>query len=652
MIRIMLCFIHLPPFQNMHMRKLVFAICLAAANSCFAQTAVDLNPVTITATRLPQKQNETGRSITVIDGKLFDKLAVRSLDELLKYVPGIEMQSRGPMGAQSDIVIRGGTFQQVLIMIDGVRMNDPVTGHFSSYIPVAPYEIERIEILRGPAAAMYGAEAVGGVINIITKAFNKFTIAKSNHETATLTAGQYGLWSGNAGLHTTGKKVNTSFGFLTNNTTGQLLRGNNRGYVYNNTISGSISFHIAKNWQLSLRSSYDSRSFAAQNFYTTFKSDTATEKVKTWWNQLQLKQQTGNHTQQFDLMYKKTTDHYAYNTVAIANDNKSEAFLFQYLYSTQLNKQLQFGAGTQLDKRSIISNDRGNHSAGHGAVFTTLIYSQKQFKLSPSLRVDKDENYGTAFIPQLNASYQLNNTTLRALVGKSIRNADFTERYNNYNKKLVTSGSIGNPDLSTENGWSYELGADVLSGNHLKVSVTGFYRNQNNVIDYVATPYADMPRKSNLSPAGNYALAKNIKKVTTRGAEAEVTWQKAFSNTHRLYINTGLTLLHSGSSDTVPSFYIISHAKLLAQANVLYTFKRVSLSVSSLYKTRNAQKASGINAVISSDYFLLNAQASYQLCKKLAVSVMCNNITDKSYSDLLGSIMPRRWLSGSIVVNP
>ena len=155
------------------MRKAFFIVCILLTVHTHAQNPLDLDPLTLTTSRAPQKASETGRSITVVDGSLFKQLPVFSIDELLKYVPGVEVQSRGPMGAQSDIVMRGGTFQQVLVLVDGIKLNDPITGHFSSYIPIAPSEIDRIEVLRGPAAAIYGAEAVGGVINVITKTFNQ-----------------------------------------------------------------------------------------------------------------------------------------------------------------------------------------------------------------------------------------------------------------------------------------------------------------------------------------------------------------------------------------------------------------------------------------------------------------------------------------------
>ena len=143
-------------------KKIVIVPLLYFFNFANAQeNIIELEPAVITANLDLQKQKETGRNIFVIKGEAFSRLPVHSLDELLRYLPGIEVQQRGPQGSQSDIVIRGGTFQQVLVIIDGVKLNDPLTGHFTSYIPIHPAEIDRIEILKGAASAIYGSDAAG-----------------------------------------------------------------------------------------------------------------------------------------------------------------------------------------------------------------------------------------------------------------------------------------------------------------------------------------------------------------------------------------------------------------------------------------------------------------------------------------------------------
>ena len=204
----------------------IFALCvlLSLFNIAFAQdtakpaastiqpfTLSELDPVTVTASQNPAKVSQTGRNLIVISGERFEQLPVHSTDELLRYVPGIELQSRGPFGSQSDITIRGGTFQQVLVIIDGVRVNDPNTGHFTSYIPIAATEIERIEILKGASSALYGSDAVGGVIHIITKTFAAKKDVSKGSQFTRLTFGEYKTLIADIGMNRSNGR--TAFGF-------------------------------------------------------------------------------------------------------------------------------------------------------------------------------------------------------------------------------------------------------------------------------------------------------------------------------------------------------------------------------------------------------------------------------------------------------
>ncbi len=640
------------------MKKIFAFFSLFIFNKSIAQEINTLEPVNISNSRTLQKNSVTGKNITVVDGKLFEKLPVISLDDLLKYVPGVEIQQRGHAGSQADIIIRGGTFQQILVLIDGVKLNDPITGHFSGYIPITPAEIERIEIIKGPAAAMYGSEAVGGLINIISKINYAYKKEKKLNITAGAIAGEYGLINGSAHLYSTGEKLNFSLAAFTNNATGQLLRSNNRGYFNNHTFSGSIARQFGNRWQFSLQSSYDIRDFAAQNFYTTFLSDTATEKVSTFWNHAQLKKIGNNNSDQFDGVYKNTLDNYSFNKSAIANENRSELMLLQYLHTGQLNKNINFVYGTMLEHRKINSNDRGNHSNNHAAIFGSSVIQLNNFSINPGLRLVNDQNYGNEVLPQLNASYSVKklfaDTTARLVfrggAGRSLRSADFTERFNNYNKPLVKSGTIGNPDLVAERSWSYEIGGDI-TWNNFRFSATGFYRSQRQLIDYVITPYADMPRKTNLDPAGTYSLAKNIKTADTKGLEFEIAWQKSFCKDIHLNLVSSALFLDTKTSDATPSFYILSHAKLLLQQYIMFRYKNLELSFNGLYKERAPQsetRAGRVTVVQSVNYAIGNGRVQYNL-KKISGFVMVNNIGDRQYTDLLGSKMPGRWTSGGII---
>jgi len=195
-----------------------------------------LNPVTVTASFQELPASKTGRNITSMNGAYFSQLPIHSLDDLLKYLPGIEVQQRGPAGAQADIVIRGGTYQQVLVLLDGLRINDPNTGHFSAYIPISPAEIERVEILKGAASGIYGSEAVGGVVQVITKTFAAKTLSSKQLLQLQANAGQFGMLGLNAGGFYQKGKTALAGGLLLNQADGQEQRGT-KGFYNNQTAS-------------------------------------------------------------------------------------------------------------------------------------------------------------------------------------------------------------------------------------------------------------------------------------------------------------------------------------------------------------------------------------------------------------------------------
>lgn len=611
---------------------------------------VELGNVTITASLLEQQQKETGRNITTIKGESFYSLPVNSIDELLRYIPGIEVQQRGPQGSQSNIILRGGTFQQVLVIIDGVKLNDPITGHFNSYVPIHPSEIERIEVLKGAASAIYGSEAVGGVINIITKTFAR-KIYNNNKFNTNIAVGENNMFNAGAHYYHSKNKSVFSAAFNTNNARGEQLRGTT-GFF--NLTSGSIAFSqaFAKEWKIAIRAAVDSRSFNAQNFFTTFASDTANEKVNSVWSQVNINKKTKRGLLNIDFGYKKLRDQFWFRPAAIPNDNKSNLYIAQVYYNLNLNKQYSITPGVQFIEKKIESNDRGNHSIAHGAFYTIF---RQQFAenifLNESLRLDWDERYGAVLVPQLNFAWTPSALTIRSSAGKSIRDADFTERFNNYNKDLVTSGTIGNPDLKPEESWNFEIGADYRFNKNLQLSTTFFYRDHKGLIDYAPTPYSEMPRKVNLIPGGSYSLAKNVESVKTKGIEIDAVFSKKINASSALNFMFGYTWLNSKNKDSIPSFYISSHARHLVNFNITYTIKSFFISTTGLYKNRNERKAASIGAEITPSYFILNTKLGYLLPKeKGKLFVQADNLFDKKYSDLLGSQMPGRWLSGGIEV--
>ena len=618
----------------------------------FAVYSQDTNedPLTVTSSITPSNVSITGRNIVVIQGNQIEKLPVNSLDELLRYIPGIEVQSRGVMGSQSDILLRGGTFQQVLVLIDGLRINDPITGHFNGYIPIALSEIEKIEVLKGASTAIYGSEAVGGVINIISKTFAANTSVKKNRQvTAQATGGQYGLYSARAGGFIQDDDFAVGAGIVSNNSTGQPQRGIN-GYFHNHTGSISLHYFMNENWSFAARSAIESRDFAAQNFYSTSISDTATQQVTSNWNHLKASFTKDKQQFTFNLGFRNTNDEYRINQSTAKNINKSKLWQGLANYSWQYGESTTLIAGTQFLFGQINSNDLGSHKLNQIGLFFLANHNiGEHIYISPAIRAEYVEGSGWQGVPQINLSFKIPKAQFRISAGKTIRNADFTERYENSKRTRVLSGRIGNQNLESEESLGYEAGADYFGIKGLKISGTFFAKSYSAMIDYVSTSYYDMPRNDNLVPTGTYTLAKNLSNVNTVGVEADAQFTKEFAKTQKIVAAVGVTSIASNTNNRQPTFYTSAHANFLTNFSLQYSYKSFSLGVNGLYKERKPAYAQNINVALSSSYFVLNVTAQAAVYKnKLSIFAQGNNVLNNSYSDMLGAVLPGAWWMGGL----
>ncbi|MGE5410295.1 MAG: TonB-dependent receptor, partial [Clostridiales bacterium] len=122
--------------------------------------------VIVTAKKIPVLTLESVKNVLVISSEELQNVPAENIQDILGYCTGIDVKKRGPGGVQADISIRGGSFEQTLILIDGVKLSDPQTGHNSLNLPINMEDIERIEVLKGQASNIYGSNALSGVINI------------------------------------------------------------------------------------------------------------------------------------------------------------------------------------------------------------------------------------------------------------------------------------------------------------------------------------------------------------------------------------------------------------------------------------------------------------------------------------------------------
>ena len=616
-----------------------------------------LGEVQIVSGRLGLSEARTGRHVTVIRADAIQQMPVNSIDELLRYLPFVEIQSRGAFGVQSDILMRGGTFNQMLVLLDGMRVNDPLTGHFNSYIPVSIVEIDRIEVYRGPASTVYGADAVGGVVNIITKNFLPGGAEDRLEGRVEAWYGQYELHRTNTGLNLKKGRWRLGTGISYNASAGHPLDADSlSGDFRLGSVSLSLAVDLSDNIQLAVRSAYDNRLFNARYFYTNSPWDLSREQVKRWWNQFRLKWELDrSNSLTFQAAYVSTTDSFLFNPAFPANLHETRYQQYQAKHLYQSATGLRIASGVQFDHRRIFSNDRGDRTHLHTGIYTMLSYTLPvELSVSGGLRLDYDEVYGIELMPQVNLAYTSGDWIFRGSAGRTIRSADFTERFisTGLEGPLSPGRNLGNPDLVAERAWSMDAGFDHRIGRDIKLSLTGFYRFSRDLIDYIITPAEDIPNTDNLVPGEKYFFAQNIGLMNTWGLESWLSGQHTLLKEAAIEWGFSYQGLLSRSDSSIVSKYLSAHARNLIQGRMGFRTRLFSLQLHTMYKNRDAEVAREINQALTPDYMVWNLKADVYLFKRsLVLSLQVNNLFNQRYSDILGASMPGRWITGGITWN-
>lgn len=617
---------------------LILGLPLISTHSAFAQTLALRDSVVVTANRFTVDQRLTGRRVEVISAEQIQQMPVRSVDELMRTIGGMEVQSRGAFGIQSDFSARGSGFSGVLILVDGIRFNDPQTGHFLSDFPIPLSEIERIEVLRGPASALYGADALGGVIQIFTKT----ATAKRPKSSASTTIG-----ANKTRFYEGGFRFNLfdrlKFSAVHENkrSDGQSIlnaQGNPiRSYgedirtdftQRNTSIAGRMSL---LNTDILVRFAKDKRDFSAWHFYTDFASDTAREATQTQWVQMRLNHNRGKKVWSFGSAYREHQDTYVYNSKTAANIHTSKQWSNQLTFAKNANKNSKFSGGLSMDRRSVESNNLGDHSDYSGGAFLSIFASpSKALSYTLGTRVEYDPAFGLEPMPQLNVAYNLQKATLRASAGRAIRAPGYTERFLNNSLTKPRGRNYGNPDLKPESAWHYEAGLDLFPQKGVVLHLTGFMRDTENLIDYVKR-----------SPADTVWLAQNILSVNTKGFEADLNLRQG-SDRRYWALQSSYTYLDANLG-TIPSGvqykYALTNAKHLLQNNLTLGYRKSSLTFQHLWK----------QPLVGDAYQVMNLKAVVPITLLLQwkLTFEVRNLADVAYTELFDAPMPRRmWLVG------
>lgn len=612
--------------------------------------------VVVTAARLPMGIYKTGRSIDVIEAAQLAALPVSTLDDLLRFVVGVNLNARGGFGVQSDIGMRGSTFSQVLVMVDNVRLNDPLTGHFNHQLPVALADVQQVEIIRGPAGVAFGSDAVGGLIHIKTKAYMATGQAPRTELGGTLGLGQHrlrtsdvaGLWARRGLLLTASQKANIADGELYTNPNYAL--GNSPDSTYRNffnlnTYSAALSWTPNERLKVYARGSLDYRSFGAKYFYTRSPFDESVEQTDTRWLQGSVRYAHQHHRWELDAGHKATRDSFLFNPAFAANVHDMAQNFAHVAYTFAPDKPYRLSLGSQYVGRAIESTDRGNHSNRAIGLYGLLAWeTTNQWFFNLGLRLEDDTNFGTELLPQASVARRWGAFLLRASYGRAVRGADFTERFVSAQiPNLAPGRNIGNPDLAAERSNAFDLGGELHLPQGWHLSGTVFYRRATNLIDFALRNASTITNVGNLRPDSDYFYADNLARAATTGVELSVRRRWKLHEKSVLNAQAGYTWLQTDAPAGLLSKYISNHPRHSIVADIDLKAGWLGVALQSAYVLRDGESLDLIGGTVPEQYFVGNLRVSAQLIPQASLFVQVTNFTNADYQEVLGARPPQRW---------
>ncbi len=647
----------------------------------FAQLSVELDSISVTASRITTTVSESGKHVSVITRQDIRNMAVTSVDELLRSLPGVNINARQGFGVQADVGIRGSTFSQVLFMLDNVPLNDPLTAHFNTNIPVSMSEIGQVELIRGPASTSYGADAVGGVVHIKTKMYMEREIESGNgllrHANTDIAAGENGLQMADAAVELQANRWRFSASVRSSRSDGETFA--NPGFTggisdqqeYNSyfkllNTSAAISHRFSENWSWYVRGGYDKRDFDARYFYTRSIFDESTEEITSRWGLTSLNYNNGNHRVELNASYRSVDDIFDFNSaITPANEHTTNLMYLNLSHQVEFDasrvrflgnriSRVRVMTGGQFVDKKIESTDRGNHQDGMGGFYVISSANwQGGLSVTSSLRLQFDASGSANLLPQLSAAYNFESLTLRSSVGQAVRVGDFTERYiSSEISNLTPLRNIGNPDLQPEKSTTFDAGFDWRPARQLRFSPTFFYRSSSNLIDYALVNSNQIQNATNLLPDEEYFYASNISSSSARGVEFLFDGNLRFTNNRTLSAGTGYTYIKTTSNQETVSRYIANHPSHQISFSLHYNSSIFSVQSQSNYNVRSSESDAIVNGDVPSSYFMTHLRVSVSpFGEGVRFYSRIINLTNTQYQEILGAPMPGRWMMGGVQVS-
>jgi len=589
------------------------------------QSAISITQsVQVTTSSEPLPLAESNRSVEVIQPR--EALpGTDSVVDLLRTDPSLNLQARAGEGVQADLAIRGTTFEQSLILVNGLRVDDPETGHLNLDIPVPLDAVTRVDVLHGSGSTFYGSDAIGGAVNMLTEAPGAgiSVVARSG-------AGNYGSLeehlraaysSGPFAEQLTGSR-DTSDGFIADRN-------------YSSNALASESWLKTKPGTTDVLLAASDRPYGANQFYGPYNS---WERTKAWLASMQ--QQLGKktaasfgylrHSDMFVLLqglpaiYENNHITTSYEGALRRADELGRNSTLAYGLE-EAGDSIQSFNFSQGSSGEVRSNALGVHARNQGAGYANLSMSALgRFSLSIGAREEVLSGGTSVFSPSAAAAYTLSKTIrLRGSAGHGFRLPTYTDLY------YSDPATVGNPNLKPESSWSYEGGLDWKPANgRLTLSAVGFRLQETNAIDYSKL----LP----LTPAEQWQ-AVNVPALDISGAETSMRIRISATE----WIDMSYTAAHSGN---LPPNYLSEYAFNYAAQNAFFGWTGQYKQLSAHTQVNVVQKTTQ-TAYPLWDAGLARNTGSIRPYLRLL------NLSNTGYTEIVGVPMQGRTIMGGMEWN-
>jgi iron complex outermembrane receptor protein len=581
---------------------LFFIIVVFLSYFNFAFCSVDLEPIVITKNKVHLLNPYS------LESDNLKNLPSDSFIESLNILP-IDLQSRSPKSSiQTDFSLRGSTFQGVLMLIDGQRINDPQTAHHNSDIPLTEEDIKRIEVIPGVSSSVFGPDAIGGAINIILKK------PQSRKIILKLKGGQYQTGSG---LFSISDKIdNLGIRLSLENQESKGFHYDTDFKKFTTTLNSSLDLPDGEfdiNW------GYQEKEFGAYDFYTPGKGNPSKEWTKTYLLNTGLNLDKAGLIIKPNFLWRRHYDKFMLDKTKPQrglNHHRTDMYTPNIYFQNQIKFLGMVGFGFEYGEERINSTNLGKYNRNHWSVFMDDSKDlTPRVSLGSSFRSDDYDDFGQNYTGSLNFRYKLSKINeLRFGISRSIRIPSFTELY--YNDAYT----LGNADLSSEKSLNYELGY-ACAKESLSFGLTFFFRQEEDFIDWVSRNPV-LPDKWK---------AENITEAEVFGIENYLKWKindYITLNSNYSYINKRIN--DRGFKYKYGPNYIKHLINNIFSLKLPFGMQTIGLT----YKKKPVRRG----------WFLLNTRLSYNLNKTSQFFVEVSNLLNVEYQEIEGIPQPGRWV--------